>query len=220
MKKELDPEDGIPAEKRQNLGAWSTDIHVTRWQAGDAAAFRALHDRFAPLLKTRVRRSRICPMLAGQYRVEDVVQEIWTRVIPSVKKAFTPSGPGSFYAFLGRLADRTLMDLARLQRAAKRGQGKGDQPLSMNGECSVSLKPGLPAVETPTSRARCSELENMARNELNDREFQAWDLVEMQGYSPDEAGLAMRCSGSAVRGLLLRARTRLISRFGRMEEYA
>ena len=112
-----------PGTRTPGCESWSTDIQVSRWQAGDAAAFRALYDRFAPLLKSRVTgRRRVWPMLNGRFQVEDVVQEIWTRVIPSVRKAFTPSGPGSFCAFLGRLADSTMVDMVRTLRAAKRGE--------------------------------------------------------------------------------------------------
>ena len=193
----------------------STDFHVSRWLAGDSEAFQALHDRFAPLLEIRVRQHRIWPALVGRHQVEDVVQEIWARVIPSARKAFTPSGPGSFFAYLGKLADRTLIDLVRSQRAAKRGLGQAEQALRTGAERRAMPRPGFPAKETPTSKARCTELEAMARRELNAREFQAWELVEIQGYSTDEAGLAMRCSGSAVRGLLIRGRSRLLSRFRR-----
>jgi len=215
MKNKLNPDDGLPSRAVSKPVIWSTDIHVSRWQAGDSEAFRALHDRFAPLLKSRVKKSKVWPMLMGRYQVDDLVQETWARVIPSAQKTYKPSGPGSFYAYLGRLADRTMVDLARLQRAAKRGQGVGDQSLSTNGDRKVVQKPGLPVAETPTSQARCTELESIARQGLNDREYEAWALVEIQGYSAEEAGIAMRCTGSAIRGLLLRCRTKLISRFRR-----
>ena len=204
-----------PGTRTPGCESWSTDIQVSRWQAGDAAAFRALYDRFAPLLKSRVTgRRRVWPMLNGRFQVEDVVQEIWTRVIPSVRKAFTPSGPGSFCAFLGRLADSTMVDMVRTLRAAKRGEDHAARPLSTNWEQEAVPKPGIAAVETPTSRARCSELETLARRALSDREHHAWLLVELHDYSAEEAGVAMRCTGSAVRGLLRRARARLVSRLG------
>ena len=195
-------------------GAKSTAFQVSRWQAGDQVAFGVLHERFAPLLKRRVLRNRAWSALIGRLQVEDVVQEIWARVIPSVQKSFTPSGRGSFLAFLGRLSDRTVIDLARIQRAYKRGGFDAEQPLQTNAEPRASRMRGLPAVETPTSHARCAELETIARKFLGDREYQAWELVEMQGYAAEEAGLAMRCSDSAVRGLLLRGRAKLVTRLG------
>ena len=192
---------------------WSTDAHVSRWQAGDAVAFQALHNRFAPLLAARVRRSRVWSLLETRCQIDDVVQEIWARVIPSASAAFAPSGRGSFLRFLGKIADRTMIDLARIQRAAKRGDG--EQTLRTTWDRHGGPRPGIPAVQTPTSQARCSELEAIARAALSEREFHAWDLVEIQGFPAEEAGLAMRCSGAAIRGLLLRGRAKLVSRVGR-----
>ena len=71
--------------------------------------------------------------------------------------------------------------------------------------------PGFAEIETPSSRARVSEVEEIARRELTARELEAWDLVEMQDYSAAEAGLAMGCTDAAVRSLLPRARARLVS---------
>ena len=191
-----------------------TDLHVARWQAGDEAAFEVLHGRFAPLLLTRVRRHRVWPMLEGKLQPDDVVQEIWARVVPAAKRSFTPSGPGSFLAFLSKVSDRTLVDLSRTASARKRGGGESERSLDSRCERDAQRLPGLADAETPTSRARVSELEEVARRVLTEREFEAWELVEMQDYSAGEAGLAMDCSDSAVRGLLLRGRTKLVLALG------
>lgn len=187
---------------------------MARWQAGDVTAFELLHRRFAPLLAARVTHSKIWPMLRGRFSVDDVVQEVWTRVVPAVKRSFTPAGPNSFLAFLATVADRTMVDLARRQSASKRGEGENVGRLDTSCEREGARPPGAGIPETPTSSARRTELEEIARVELSERELQAWELVELQGYSAGEAALALACSDSAVRGLLLRARARLVRRLG------
>lgn len=191
-----------------------TAVHIGRWKAGDPAAFETLHHRFAPLLRARVRRSRVFPMLEGQMQADDVVQEIWARAVPAAERGFTDEGPGSFLAFLAKIADRTMVDLARTLRAAKRGGHDPARALQTGWERRAIPRPGLAAAETPTSHARASELTRMAEDELNERELEAWELVELQGFNADEAGLAMDCSGAAVRGLLLRSRAKLVARMG------
>jgi RNA polymerase sigma factor (sigma-70 family) len=192
--------------------AWQTLAHVEHWRAGDPDAFAALHEHFAPLLRARVRRSRVWPMLEDHHQVEDIVQEIWVRGLPAAQRSFHHEGPGSFLAFLGKIADRTMIDLVRALRAGKRGKGQGARTLRTEWEPQAGHLPGHAAVETPTSHARSSELLQIAETELSEREREAWQMVELEGYSAEEAGLALRCSGSAVRGLLLRSRAKLVAR--------
>jgi RNA polymerase sigma factor (sigma-70 family) len=174
-----------------------------------------LHARFTPLLRSRIRRNRVWPLLDGHMQVDDAAQEVWARAVPATHKGFTDAGPGSFLAFLGKIADRTLIDLARTARAAKRGHGTAERALQTDIEGAVRPKPGAPGPETPTSHARASELLQIARDVLSARELEAWELVELQRFTADEAGLAMRCSGAAIRGILLRSRAKLVSRIQR-----
>jgi RNA polymerase sigma factor (sigma-70 family) len=212
-----DPPSHRPASGPPTDAAWQTVAHLDRWRQGDESAFPALHEHFSPLLRARIRRNRVWPMLEDSMQIEDVAQEIWARVIPSSETGFRDAGPGSFLAFLGKIADRTMVDLVRGLRAGKRGGGRTARSLETAIEHRASPSPGRSGIETPTSHARSSELLQIAEHELSERELTAWELVEIDGYSADEAGLAMRCSGSAIRGLLLRSRARLIARLGRPE---
>ena len=187
----------------------STDVQVARWQAGDETAFAILYERFAPLIEVRVRRSRIWRGLAGRYQVEDVVQEAWLRVVPAVKRTFTPRGPGSFLAYVSAVTDNTMVDLLRKTTTAKRGEGKGEVQLPGDEGLEPVAVPGARGFQTPTSAARCSELRGLAERLLGEREFLAWRLAELEGYTAEETGMALDATGSAVRGLLLRARARL-----------
>ena len=188
-----------------------TGVHFERWKNGDDAVFDALHARFSPLLCARIRRHRAYSLLDGAFHVEDVLQEIWARSVPAAKQKFLDAGPGSFLAFLGKIADRTVIDLARRHHAQKRGRG-GAESLSTCFDTADTSRPGRSAPPSPTSNARMSELLCLVKEELSAREFESWDLVEMQGFTAEEAGLAMRSTSAAVRGLLLRSRTKLVMR--------
>ena len=193
---------------------WSTDAHVSRWQAGEDAAFVALHQRFAPLLAMRIRGSRLWPLLERSQSVEDLLQTVWTRVLPAARESFTPSGKGSFLAYLGQVADRTAIDEVRRLHAARRNHGERAQ--SLEGGAESSGRPLLPPsrLETPTSCARTTELLQLARQTLSEREFAAWELNQIQGYSFEEVGLSQSCTAASARGLCFRARRKLIGALG------
>jgi RNA polymerase sigma factor (sigma-70 family) len=189
-----------------------TDVCVARWQGGDEEAFEILHTRFAPLLAARIRRHKNWRSIAARHQLEDVVQEAWARVVPASKKGFTASGPGSFLAFVGQVTDNTVIDLVRREMALKRGTGVPARSLDADAELRMSPLPGRADVESPTEHVRRSELDEIARNELSEREYSSWSLVEIMGYTAAETGLALDCTGAAVRGLVLRARSKLILR--------
>lgn len=191
-----------------------TRIPFERWKEGDDDAFAALHARFTPLLRARLRRHPQWPALARHFELDDVLQEVWARAVPASRTSFRNLGPGSLLAFLGKIADRALVDIARRHLAKRRGGG-GVDALATGFDTPDVARPGRSAPDTPTGNARLAELTAIARAELGTREYDAWELVEMQQFSAEEAALALRCSGSAVRGLILRARTKLVARLGR-----
>jgi RNA polymerase sigma factor (sigma-70 family) len=193
-----------------------THVPLERWRKGDESAFAVLHARFAPLLRMRVRRHRVWPMLARRIDLDDVLQELWARVMPAVRTQFRHDGPGTLYAFLGRVCDRLVVDIARRMYAQKRGE-RATRELGTVVDVADGARPGRSAPLTPTGHARFAELVNIARESLSDREFDAWRLVEMEQFSSDEAALAMRCSGAAVRGLMLRARSKLVVRLAELD---
>jgi len=187
----------------------ATDVHVSRWQAGDESAFAILYERFAPLIEVRVRRSRHWRGLHVTYQVEDIVQEAWLRVLPAGKLTFTSRGPGSFLGYVARVADNTMVDLVRRATTQKRGDGKAPASLDTEAALDPAVQPGRNGFVTPTSAARCSELKALAEEILQERELVAWQLIELEGYTASEVWLALDTSGSAARGLLLRACARL-----------
>ena len=127
---------------------WSTDHHVSRWQAGSAESFELLYQRFAPLLTYRVRHHGAWSVLGKRFQTEDVVQEIWARVVPAAQNRFTPSGTGSFLAFLGTVAERTMIDLTRRATAVRRDGGEMPVPLESEDADAMSFLNRTPT-DTP-----------------------------------------------------------------------
>lgn len=190
-------------------GSHNTQVQVERWIAGDQGAFEVLYTRFAPLLASRIRRNAIWSNLRARVQAEDIAQEAWAKVVRSGLDAYTPQGPGSFLAYLARITDNTIIDTVRRLHAAKRGEGREHVELAPEDEGRTPQ--AWSTTESPTSAARRSEIEELARRVLTQREFAVWELVELQDYTSDEAGFAVDATSSAVRGLLMRARTKLIA---------
>lgn len=191
----------------------ATVVLLDRWRGGDPSAFGPLHDRLSPLLRSRIQRMPGWGSLDGHHQLDDILQEVWARAVLQVKEEFQHIGPGSLFGFLAKVAERTVVDLARKRGAQKRGGG-GVRQLPTAFESATS-KPGASAPESPTGQARIGDLLRIARDVLNDREYQAWDLVAWQQYTDREASLAMRCSTAAIRSLMLRSRTKIIARMPR-----
>lgn len=190
-----------------------TVIHLENWRNGDESAFERLYSRLLPLLRARILRHRAWPLLRTHTEVDDVLQEIWARSARRVKDQFEHIGRGSLLGYLGKIVDRQVIDLARRHKAGKRDAGHV-HTLATGFEAADRGGIGGAILATPTGSARTSELMRIVNEELTDREREAWDLVERQGYSAAEAGIAMRATASAIRGLLLRSRTKLIARLG------
>jgi RNA polymerase sigma factor (sigma-70 family) len=191
---------------------WATGVQFERWKNGDDSAFESLHDRFAPLLRSRIRRHPAWPVLDGRYPIDDLLQDVWARAVTAARQRFQYVGTGSLLAFLGQILDREVTDQARRHTTKKRGSNR---VLSLHDDGAArEVLPGHAAPDTPTGLARASEILSLARTHLSNREYEAWDLVELQQFSTEEAGLALDCTSAAVRGLLLRGRAKLIVRIG------
>ena len=109
------------------------------------------------------------------------------------------------------ILDRVLADVYRRHGARKRpgrlAQGKGHAEESDEPEESdrlLSLEP------TPTSSVRAKELIELCREHLDEREWQVWSLTEVDGLDSPAIASRMDISDAAVRGVLRRARKKLL----------
>jgi DNA-directed RNA polymerase specialized sigma24 family protein len=67
---------------------------------------------------------------------------------------------------------------------------------------------------TPTSNARTRELHELSLAVLSPREHELWHLVECDGWNTEDAAEKFGMSSSAVRGVIFRAKKKLIAALG------
>ncbi len=188
-----------------------TVIQLERWRNADEGAFAALCDRLTPLLRARVRRNSCWPVLSRRYQLDDVVQELWGRSLDAMRNKFESVGRGALLGYLGTILDRQITDLARSQDAQKRGS-RLERRLPTRFGAPDRGGPRRSAPSTPTSHARVQEILDLAGEELDDLQREAWELTDLHGYTSAEAGLALDITANAVRGLVNRARAKLAVR--------
>jgi DNA-directed RNA polymerase specialized sigma24 family protein len=125
-------------------------------------------------------------------------------------KDFEDRGRGSLQAALLTVLDCTLVDLGRRAKARKRGGDAARVSIDESADGAVLASSLASADTTPTSRARERDLAEIARRVLEPRELEVWTLVARCGLDSTEAARQLRTTDSAVRGLLKRARAKLI----------
>ncbi len=208
---------GRTMTRRTRRTSLSTELQFQRWRKGDAQAFESIARHYHLLLMIRVRRSPSWPGLRTRCTEEDIVQEVWSQVVAHSREAFESQGPGSFCAYLCKITDNRIRSRARHHLAQKRGEGSTEVRCSDHDEQHALQKPGTPFPQTASSAARVSELQGLAAKHLSPDEYQAWHLVDNLGYTSQEAALAMgedlgerERTDSGIRGLLMRARVKLI----------
>jgi RNA polymerase sigma factor (sigma-70 family) len=188
---------------------------LARYLAGDFAAEERLFARFRATLLERARRHPRMRPIARAHEPDDVVNEVFGRALASgMLRQFEDRGHGSLEAALGKVLDNTLVDLARRMNAEKRG-GTISRVEPGQVRAPTSLEHVAADDTTPTSRARSRELLELARQQLDAREFEIWSRIELDGATSVELGERLCLSSSAVRGILFRAQRKLLEALDR-----
>lgn len=188
----------------------STQHHVECWRNGDQDALGRLCERLGPLLRHRIEFHRNWGRLRSLYSVEDVKQEVWTRVVRSGPGSFEPTDARrAFVSWLAQICDATLVDLIRQADAGKRGGGQRPVTLDSAAADLRLRRPGQARTLSPTTEARLSDFEQVARRVLTERELKAWQWVVLENYTSTEAAMGLDSSPAAVRSLLVRSRSKL-----------
>lgn len=200
------PDDGGPPPTRDQLAAWL---------AGDAEAERALFGRHRAELLARAQSHRLTRRLRGQVTAEDMVDEVFLRALSSgLLQRFEDRGKGSLMGALYTVLDRTLKDAVRRHLGTdKRGQDVGFVSLD---EASLrAAGGGLRAPDpTPTSRVRANDLLDLCRTALPPREWDVWRRLHVEGQDHATIAAQLSLSEAAVRGLVYRARERIVTLLG------
>ena len=167
------------------------------FRAGDTSAFDALFERWSrPLLRYLER------MVREPAAAEELVQEAFLRVYRA-RDRYVPDA--RFSTWLYRIA--TNLALNELRRPHRR-----DPHDSLNAEQAPVLPAPTPATDDVVhARQRARRLE-VALEELPERQRAALWLTAVEGLSYAQVADSLEVSESAVKALVHRARTRLVSR--------
>jgi len=169
--------------------AFSSDLdQITRAAAGDAAAVRALVNRYSPGVLSLATR-----MLSDRGEAEDVTQETFIRAWKALP-GWEPRA--KFSTWLHRVALNLCYDRLRKRRE------------SLPGELPDLADTRLSPQEALDQSQRVLAIEQ-AISALPERQSAALTLCALQGHSQAEAAEIMEVSVEALESLLARARRTL-----------
>jgi len=184
---------------------------VGRAVAGDESALVQLLEDASLALHAEMQHS-----IGSAYRsavdADDIVQVTCLEAFLRIR-SFVPQGPGSFSAWLRRIAENNVRDaIKELQRDKRPPPGRRAEA-PVGDESYVALVKQLAGTTTTPSRA-CARDElrqgvDAALRQLPPDYEQALRLYELEGLSGQEVAERMGRRHGAVRMLLARARERL-----------
>lgn len=202
----------FPADSSLRSRASTREL-IEWWRSGDADALERLATDQRAILLARARVHPLRRLLLNGHDPADLVHDALARALASgLLDRFEDRGPGSLRNVLFRVLDRTILDALRAERADKRSAN-----VALHGCDDVDAGAGsvlLTSVDhrepSPTSEARAREWIELCRGLLAEREWAVWSGVEIDGRSPAEVARALGLGESAARGLLFRARARIL----------
>lgn len=199
-----------PDQGGQSLGATLTRELIARFLAGDRGAELRLFEKQRAHLLERARTHRLMEQLKKRCTPEDVVSEVFLRVMASGALAsFEDRGRGSLRNLLFTVEDRVMVSMLRRETAEKRSANV--LPLSCDWEEGRDMsQPAATGDPTPTSNARMTELLELCQKHLDAREWEIWRMAEVEGLDSPEIAKKLGTTSAAVRGVLFRARGKLV----------
>jgi len=196
---------------------------IARAAGGDRDALSPLLYAHYERLLQRIRRN-LPPDVQGVIDAEDVVQQAHIKAFQGIA-GFRPQEQPSFYYWLAKIADNTLVDEVKKQRRQKRGGGRRAADAAANGLASsaAALLDVLAVHEQTPSRSAnrhdAARAVQVALAGLEERQRQALSLVYLEGLSLDEAAARMQATKEAVRSLAYRELKALREAMGSMSNY-
>jgi len=206
-------------EKVSEAGA--TVRLLTRCAEGRAteAEWNGFVERASPKLRSAVLGAlALCHEPAEPALVEDLVQEVWCRLLADDRRIlgrFRESGDGAAIVYLRRVASAITIDLIRARRAAKRRPARS-VPLDATGESGLSVADRSVCPERRLlAGERLAELLRLCRERLgrgaSRARVRAARLGIVEGWSSSEIAehLGGSWTVSAIDSMLFRLRRRL-----------
>ncbi|HEY8164400.1 MAG TPA: RNA polymerase sigma factor [Gemmatimonadaceae bacterium] len=163
---------------------------VARVQSGDPAAFTSLVERYQPI----VYRWSI-GLVYDRDEAEDVMQEVF---VLAYRKMGTFGGHGSIEGWLYRITSRVA---GKHRRKHMRRSLLHDLPAARPSREVYTTDPG-----GRVDREQALALIRESAAALSHRQREVFDLVDLQGYSPVEAGEMLALKPVSVRANLFKAR--------------
>jgi len=163
---------------------------IARVQDGDANAFTGLVERYQPL----VYRWSV-GLVLDRDEADDVMQEAF---VIAYRKLGSFRGEGSIEGWLYRITRRVA---TKHRRKKNRRAILGALPAARPSREVYLTDPGA-----RVDRERALVLIHESVAELPDRQREVFDLIDLQGYSPTEAGEFLALKPVSVRANLFKAR--------------
>jgi RNA polymerase sigma-70 factor (ECF subfamily) len=177
---------------------------------GDQEALSTLLKRECPNVRTHIH-ARIAAAHRSLFDAEDVMQVTYLEAFLHIR-GFVPQGPGSFGAWLRRLAENNLRDAVRELEREKRPSPE-KRVAAVGSNSYVALVERLTSATSTASRALAREETRQALQQVLQRlppdYADAIRLYELEELSGPEVAERMGKSHGAVRMILARARERL-----------
>lgn len=198
-----------------------TSLLLERYLSGDRESERRLFGRHREVLLTRARSAH---WMSGVSRVatpEDLVQETFLRALSAgMLRRFEDRGSGSLARALEKVLGNVVVDVYRRHGTLKRGSHLRTLSLDLSPETDFEdSPPALASADTtPTSSARGRELLDLCRNLLSPRQWEVWCQCEVHHVDAPTVAARLGTTDAAVRGLLLRARRRILRELVRREQ--
>lgn len=175
---------------------------VERVKEGDTQAFSLVFRKYRKRLAVLIH-YRMGPSLQARMEVDDILQETFFAASRQLDQ-FTYESPGSFMAWLAKIADHVMIDAARFQGRQKRDWGKNI------GFRSQSNPGGAEPVdfETPSrifSRDERVKILFKKLDQLSAEQREVILLAKFEGLSTEEIGARLGKTRAAVGVLLHRA---------------
>ena len=184
------------------VGAPAPDVElIQRTQAGDAAAFTELYERYFPRVYHFTRRR-----MNSVADTEETVQEVFINVFASLGSF---RGEAPFAAWVLGVTRRTIASRFKRKRHATVSLDEAD---SERGDTSLSL---LSREPTPLEHYECGErlqqLEHTAMSQLSAEQRRLFEMHHLEHHPIHEIARRLAKSEDAVKSNLYRARKLLLA---------
>lgn len=176
---------------------------LVRVQANQAGAWERLVELYGPLVYHWCRRARL-----DADDTADVFQEVFRAVAGHIAAFRRDRAGDSFRGWLRTIARNKIRDHFRRQRDQPRAVGGSDAQQRLQ----AVPEPDLSADDPSEADVLCRQLHRaleLIRGEFEERTWQAFWQVQMEGRATDEVGAALGMTAAAVRKAKLRVLRRL-----------